>query len=447
MKRLISVIACAFCAISINGATIHVPGNQPTILAGIDVALAGDTVLVACDTYYEHDIIMKSEIVLRSEAGQASCVTIDAQQLGRVFYCKNLDGASSIEGFTITRGITSGMEATDYGGGMYCDSASVSLINCWFSENWAQKNGGGMSCNNSDLTLTNCSFSFNTAWDGGGLVCTNSSLTLYNCSFSSNTANDDAGGAVVANSDLTFVNCTFSSNESSDYGGAMYCLVTSSTLNSCIFSYNTAGHFGGGICYNNGCTSILTNCIFSNNSAIQSGGGISCWMESSTILENTIISYSIQGEAIHCTDGSSVPTLTCCDLFGNAGGDWVGCIANQADTNGNFSLDPLFCDTANQDYHITCASPCSPTHNSCSQLIGALDIACQDCFVRSDLDHDGNVNVSDLTYLVAYLFLSGPRAECPEEGNVDADGGINVADLTYLVDFLFFEGPAPPPCT
>jgi hypothetical protein len=60
------------------------------------------------------------------------------------------------------------------------------------------------------------------------------------------------------------------------------------------------------------------------------------------------------------------------------------------------------------------------------------------------------VTVSDLTYLVAFLFSGGPAPPCEEEGNVDAlfDGifPITVSDLTYLVAFLFSGGPAPPPC-
>ncbi len=62
----------------------------------------------------------------------------------------------------------------------------------------------------------------------------------------------------------------------------------------------------------------------------------------------------------------------------------------------------------------------------------------------------GEIDVSDLTYLVAYLFQGGPVPPCIDEGNVDgATGGggpIDVADLTYLVAYLFQGGSPPPSC-
>ncbi len=62
----------------------------------------------------------------------------------------------------------------------------------------------------------------------------------------------------------------------------------------------------------------------------------------------------------------------------------------------------------------------------------------------------GEVDVADLTYLVAYLFQGGPAPLCLEEGNVDGivgvGGPVDVADLTYLVAYLFLGGPAPAPC-
>ena len=84
--RLLSIEFVAFalilCPISAEAVTIHVPSDQPTIQAGINAASAGDTVLVACGTYHERNIGMRSGVCLLSETGQAECATIDAQQRG-----------------------------------------------------------------------------------------------------------------------------------------------------------------------------------------------------------------------------------------------------------------------------------------------------------------------------------------------------------------------------
>ena len=54
------------------------------------------------------------------------------------------------------------------------------------------------------------------------------------------------------------------------------------------------------------------------------------------------------------------------------------------------------------------------------------------------------INVSDLSYLVNYLFKGGqPPQPVQLNGDVDCSLRINVADLTYLVDYLFRAGPAP----
>ncbi len=66
--------------------------------------------------------------------------------------------------------------------------------------------------------------------------------------------------------------------------------------------------------------------------------------------------------------------------------------------------------------------------------------------IRGNVDGAGEVNVADLTFLVDFLFFSGPEPPCPEESDVDGSGATNVADLTYLVEYLFFSGPPPPPC-
>ena len=78
----------------------------------------------------------------------------------------------------------------------------------------------------------------------------------------------------------------------------------------------------------------------------------------------------------NCYGAGSTPLLTCCDVYGNAGGDWVGCIASQSGIGGNISLDPLFCDAANGDYGLEGDSPCAPDYNPNCGLIGAWPTGC-----------------------------------------------------------------------
>ena len=72
------------------------------------------------------------------------------------------------------------------------------------------------------------------------------------------------------------------------------------------------------------------------------------------------------------------------------------------------------------------------------------------CENRGDIDHsDGPnpINISDVVWMVDYMFRSGPGPYCLDEANVNGDQSImDVADLVHLVDFMFRGGPPPVPC-
>lgn len=63
-------------------------------------------------------------------------------------------------------------------------------------------------------------------------------------------------------------------------------------------------------------------------------------------------------------------------------------------------------------------------------------------------DPGDQIDISDLTYLVSYMFGGGPEPPCLAEANVDgsSDGEINIADLTFLVAYMFGGGQAPGSC-
>jgi len=242
------------------------------------------------------------------------------------------------------------------GGGVHCQNgASPTIEHCIFDGNQA-KTGGGFSCIGGSPTLVDCTFIRNHAYelDGGGALCTDGSTpTFSDCLFADNTTVGGGAGLSASSSLVALSGCTFARNASSPYngGGAVYC--------------------------GWGSTVAATNCTFAGNRSPE-GAGVLCYPDGTLELSNSIIAFSAQGEAI-ALYGSSTAALSCCDLYGNPGGDWVGAIAGQLGVNGNISADPLFCDPALDDYHLQPGSPClayTPPNPECP-LIGAWPLGCE----------------------------------------------------------------------
>ena len=111
-------------------------------------------------------------------------------------------------------------------------------------------------------------------------------------------------------------------------------------------------------------------------------------------------------------------------------------------------LDPLAAD-ADADNVADACDNCPLAYNpdqADADGDGTGDACC--CEVRGDLDSSGNLNVADVTWLVAFLFKGGPPAPCADNADVDGSGSgnINVADLTFLINYLFKGGPLPVSC-
>jgi hypothetical protein len=88
-------------------------------------------------------------------------------------------------------------------------------------------------------------------------------------------------------------------------------------------------------------------------------------------VENTIMAFNLEGPSV---SGQGLD-LSCCDLFGNKGGNWVGSIADQLGVNGNIAADPLFCDPEADILTLDRDSPCAPGQSGCG-LMGAWDVGC-----------------------------------------------------------------------
>jgi len=64
-------------------------------------------------------------------------------------------------------------------------------------------------------------------------------------------------------------------------------------------------------------------------------------------------------------------------------------------------------------------------------------------YICGDADGSGAINLLDITFLITYLYKSGPAPSPPEAGDADNSGALNLLDVTYLINYLYKDGPEP----
>ena len=283
-------------------ATIRVPSEQPTIQAGIDASVDGDTVLVAGGTYTgagnkNLDYCGKAVTVL-SENGPAGTI-LDCENDGRGFYFGNgEDSSSRLEGFTIRNG-----NVDDDGGAILCYDSSPAVADCIISSNTASgwySAGGGVYCFSSpSAVFTGCTITGNSAeYKGGGICCQAWSFPIItDCTISGNSAGDYGGGIQCDDSSPEVTNCIIIDNTGSRSGGGIYCWNSSPAFSGCSISGNAADAQqgdGGGVYCGGGSSPAVSHCTISENTALSDGGGVYC-TGSSPIIGNTTISGNEAG--------------------------------------------------------------------------------------------------------------------------------------------------------
>jgi len=327
-------------------------GDFPTIQAAINAVSDGDTIELTNGIFTgngNHDIdYLGKAITIRSQSANPDSCIIDCEGSGRGFYFHSGEGPESVLNAVTIRNAN----IINMGGGIYCSGSSPRVINCTMSGNQA-RHGGGICVNWwSSPKIIGCTIIGNRADYGGGIHC------LHN-----------------SDSATTIRNCIINENEAVYYGGGICVLhYNPPEISNCTINGNSSA-MGGGIYCEEHPSPMINHCTITGNEASADGGGISCYEDAHPTLVNTIITFSIEGQALYC-DGTSSASLSCCDIYGNAGGDWMGCIAGQDTTNGNLSEDPLFCAPENSDFHICDISPCAPAQQPECGLIGASDVGC-----------------------------------------------------------------------
>ena len=296
-------------------AVIRVPSQQPTIQAGLNAALSGDTVLVAAGTYIEWpEWPARDGITLLSESGPDSTVMDGLHKLLVVTMdAMEYTNATVLCGFTISRGeqaapgsrgagircsgspvichnriVNNRLVAYGYGAGVYASGAPVFHHNLVVGDTIANLGGGawrygpGVYCAGSGVFYQNV-FMENAAlggaggfWYGGGLCLAGGSPVVFSNLFLGNRVGTTTGGAA--------------------WGGGLYQDNCSAYIVNNTFVANvcsTAIASGGAVYLNQPWTTVLKNNIIVQNrteGVAPMGGGVAAYVD--TLHDTAVLDYN-----------------------------------------------------------------------------------------------------------------------------------------------------------
>jgi len=359
----VAILILATMASLSAGNVIHVPGDQPTIQAGIGAATNGDTVLVAAGIYYENINFNGKAITVASEQG-AGLTVIDGQSHGSVATFATSEGPNSIlSGFTLQGG-QSGFDD----GGVRISSASPTIQN-----NVIRNNSVGISVRfGSPLiqgnTVRNNSTDTSAGKTGGGIrIGGGPGAQVINNVIENNIlfGGNGAGISLFAAGNPTISGNIIRQNKASGLspcaqGGGMWIVNQSDALivNN-VITGNSAG-CGGGIYWLvpfGARGPFLINNTIAANTAPQGSGVFADGSDAQAQLVNNIVAAPSGQTAVYCgnSNNQNPPIFGSNDVFGDT--TYGGICGNQTGLNGNISADPLFFDPASGDFHTPSTSP------------------------------------------------------------------------------------------
>lgn len=345
MRRFVSTSAvCSFflafffasTTLALASTTIHVPADQPTIQAGINAAVNGDTVLVAPGTYYENVNFNGKAITVTSSGGPGVTVIDGSKTYApTVSFATKEPPSAVLSGFTVQSGSAQ----------ISIENASPTIKSNIVVPGSSPVTAGGIYVNDGAPLIS------------GNFVGGSGTAGIY--------SSIDTGIRIVGNV----------------VAGNQYGLNIQYSDGAAVIQQNSiVGNNGTGLLYfpsNSPGAAIVQNLIYqnagygadlespftlvSNTIANNSVGGNGYELFSNfytgMTVENNLLVAASQSPAVYCQTYSGSPVFANNDVFSADGASYSGYCLDQTGLSGNISVDPLFADLLSDNYHLQSSSP------------------------------------------------------------------------------------------
>lgn len=306
----------------VDAATIHVPGDVPTLAWAVNVAQFGDSVVVAPGSYSGPGwagLTQAADLVFITSSGGRDATTID---LGNTFFVEATSDVR-VDGFTISGGTSDALLDINPGfvfiqncrfvdsPGVIVDAESTTMTNTIVER--CRRAVVGLSIAVTDCTFEDITEPVLEVFDGD--------LTATGCVFTGSGSHAVSG---TNNSTITLTSCDVSNGEDVAITGVQN---GSITLNGSNFIGN-AGELGSVARVGSFVTLAATDCVFASNSASISGGVVSLVGDfSDAVFQNcSIVGNDAPSGAVvslELADANSEITFDNSILVSNTGGELV----------------------------------------------------------------------------------------------------------------------------
>ena len=405
---------CLVLTAAADAVVYHVPGDYNTIQDAVDAALAsGDRIEVSSVISQEDVQVVDKDIEIVAMArpivvgsfswSNPGGVAIPAGGLVEGFHVAGDVIASNVQGsFMATDLVVDGV--IDVSNLLHSSLPRLRVIGCTSLQDISvfgllDEHGAGVRisrCQSSgniharglqpgidDCELTGSGFILCEAEDGASVsdcIVPDGSINVSAYSYEAY-----AGGNVVTGGDITLASHETTVIDNVVHGGDIYAGGDEEAR--CIGNMCFDGNFGIAL------GPAKEFALIEGNLVVRCRSGISSGDEHTIIRSNTVVGCT--GEGIRAWDDEDVveqnivvgcgvgiqlvdaQTAACNDVWGNTQ-NWMGA-PDQEGINGNFSVDPLFCDPDADDYTLANTSACLPGHhpdgNDCG-TVGAFGEGC-----------------------------------------------------------------------